>query len=150
MRTIISLFSLSFLFFTAGFISKKNTSNVSNVETTSIHFFTGTWQEALDLAKKEDKLIFLDAYATWCGPCKKMTRNTFTNKKVADFYTKHFINLAVDMEKGEGITLSQKYAVTAYPTLLFLKADGSLIAKRVGYHKASEFLEIGQEIANIR
>ena len=73
-----------------------------------IKFFEGTWEEALTLAKKEHKIIFVDAYTTWCGPCKQMAKDVFTQKEVGDFYNKSFINVKLDMEKGEGIGFSQK------------------------------------------
>ena len=58
-----------------------------------IEFFHGSWDEALELAKKEHKAIFMDAYAEWCGPCKRMAKNIFTQKEVGDFFNKHFINV---------------------------------------------------------
>lgn len=115
-----------------------------------IQFFTGTWQQALDKAKKENKHIFLDAYASWCGPCKMMKHKTFTDKAVAEFYNKNFISVAVDMEKGEGPALADKYAVEAYPTLIYFKPDGKLIGKAMGFRKAKEFLEIGVEASNTK
>lgn len=108
-----------------------------------IQFFSGTWQEALDEAKKENKYIFLDAYTSWCGPCKMMKNKTFTDKSVGEFYNKYFINVAIDMEKGEGPALSNKYGVEAYPTLIYLKPNGMLIGKAMGFRKAKEFLDIG-------
>jgi uncharacterized protein YyaL (SSP411 family) len=58
-------------------------------------------------AKKENKLIFVDAYASWCGPCKLMVKNIFPLKTVGDYYNSHFINAKIDMEKGEGIELAK-------------------------------------------
>src|SRR5687768_15146226 len=65
-----------------------------------IKFFEGTWAEALEAAKKDDKVIFLDAYAAWCGPCKLMTANTFTNEKVGEYFNENFISFKMDMEKN--------------------------------------------------
>lgn len=115
-----------------------------------ITFFTGTWQQALDKAKKENKYIFLDAYASWCGPCKMMKHKTFTDKAVAEFYNKNFVNVAIDMEKGEGPTLADKYGVEAYPTLIYFKPDGKLIGKAMGFRKSKEFLEIGVEASKTK
>jgi thioredoxin 1 len=114
--------------------------------TEGIQFFTGTWLQALDIAKKENKFVFLDAYASWCGPCKLMKRNTFTDAKVAEFYNKHFINMAIDMEKGEGVALSEKYDITSYPTLLFIKPDGKIVLKATGYHKVEDFISVGKNV----
>lgn len=115
-----------------------------------IQFFTGTWQQALDKAKKENKLIFLDAYASWCGPCKMMKHKTFTDKSVGEFYNKHFINVAFDMEQGEGTTLSEKYLVTSYPTLIYANSEGKTIGKVMGFHNPSDFLEIGEKAVKMK
>ena len=64
-----------------------------------IEFFHGSWEEALEEAKKQEKVIFIDAFATWCGPCKRMAREVFPNEKVGEFYNRHFINMKLDMEK---------------------------------------------------
>ncbi|MBK7311923.1 MAG: thioredoxin family protein [Sphingobacteriaceae bacterium] len=121
------------------------TKNVQVKTEEGILFFTGTWQQALDKAKNENKVIFLDAFASWCGPCKMMKHKTFTDKGVADFYNKNFVNVAIDMEKGEGPALAEKYGVDSYPSLIYIKADGKAMGKVVGYHKAKDFLEIGEQ-----
>src|SRR3989304_4987727 len=73
-----------------------------------IHFEQATFSEILAKAKKENKMVMVDAYTTWCGPCKWMAKNIFPNDTVADFYNKHFINAKFDMEKGEGKILAGK------------------------------------------
>jgi thiol-disulfide isomerase/thioredoxin len=98
----------------------------------SITFINKPFAEITALAKKENKLIFMDAYASWCGPCKWMSANIFTNDTVADFYNSHFICIKMDMEKGEGVKLSEKYDIKAYPTLLFIRPDGTLVHLKVG------------------
>lgn len=109
-----------------------------------ISFFQGSWQQTLAKARAENKLIFMDAYATWCGPCKYMSANTFTDASVGAFYNKNFINTKIDMEKGEGIELSSRYGVEAYPTLLFIDGNGKLVHKVVGAQEAADFLETGR------
>lgn len=109
-----------------------------------IDFFKGTWEEALAKAKKEQKIIFMDAYAEWCEPCKKMAANVFTDGQVGDFYNRNFINVKMDMEKGEGRTLQRKYQVTAYPTLLFIDFDGSLVKRAVGAKRSDAFIKLGE------
>jgi thiol:disulfide interchange protein len=113
---------------------------------TGINFETGSWNQALELAKKENKLVFLDIYASWCGPCKMLKSRTFPDAKVGAFYNENFINYAVDAEKGEGVNLASKYNITGYPTLLFVDGKGNLVAKTMGYHNPEEFLEVGQKI----
>ncbi len=109
-----------------------------------IEFFHGTFAEAKALAAKENKLIFMDAYAEWCGPCKRMAATVFTDDKVGQFFNDNFINLKVDMEKGEGTTLSNTFDVSAYPTLLFIDEKGKLVQKEVGAYPAEQFMKAAQ------
>jgi thioredoxin-related protein len=106
------------------------------------------WDDILAKAKTENKLIFMDAYTTWCGPCKKMTREVFPQKIVGDYYNDHFINVKMDMEKGEGVELAQRYSVQAYPTLLFISFDGSLVHRKAGYMEPPEFIALGKEASD--
>jgi thiol-disulfide isomerase/thioredoxin len=106
------------------------------------------FNDALAKAKKEKKIIFVDAFASWCGPCKMMSKNIFTLKTVGDFYNKNFINLAIDMEKGEGREVAKKYSVYSYPTYLFINGDGELLQKDVGYIEEQPFVSLGEETLN--
>lgn len=103
-----------------------------------------SWSQVKEIARKENKMIFLDAYATWCGPCKWMSANVFTDKSVGDFYNERFVNYKLDMEKGEGPELAKKLGVTAYPTLLFLDKNGELVHRVVGSRDIDEFIENGK------
>jgi len=111
-----------------------------------IIFFTGTFAEAKALAKKQKKLIFFDAYASWCGPCKMMKGQTFKNETVADYYNENFINIAMDMEKGEGPELQKLYGVKAYPTLMYINAQGNVLYTALGFKNADEFVTIGKTV----
>ena len=110
-----------------------------------IDFHHITWEEALELAKKEEKTIFIDCYTTWCGPCKRMSKNVFTQTKVGDFYNKNFINLKLDMEKGEGRKFGQKYPVSAYPTLYYISAKGEIVHSVRGGRSVDAFIELGKK-----
>ncbi|MFD0940263.1 thioredoxin family protein [Pedobacter boryungensis] len=102
------------------------------------------WSTVLEKAKKENKVIFLDAYATWCGPCKMMDSETYKDSAVADYYNTNFINVKYDMEKGEGLTLAQRFSVESYPSLLFINPDGTVLHKGTGFRKGPEFTDLGQ------
>ncbi len=108
-----------------------------------IHFIEEDWNNALAEAKKQKKLIFFDAYTSWCGPCKLLKRNTFPDKNAGDFFNKNFINVAVDMEKGDGPALAQQYGVNAYPTLIIADAEGKLVTYTQGYMKPKQLIEFG-------
>jgi len=113
-----------------------------------INFEKGAWEEVLEKAKKENKLIFMDAYASWCGPCKWMAKNTFKNDTIADFYNVQFVNYKLDMEKGQGPELAKKYKVSAYPNLLYINASGELMHRSCGALGTTEFLKLGKEAQN--
>lgn len=106
------------------------------------------WADLLSRAKKENKLIFVDAYATWCGPCKMMAKNVFTDPSVGDYYNAAFVNAKIDMEKGEGPELAQKYGIRAYPTFLYVNGDGELVHSGLGYMEAASFIELGKSAGN--
>ncbi len=110
-----------------------------------VKFFEGSWEEALKLAKTEDKIIFVDAYTTWCGPCKMMSAQTFPVKEVGEFYNANFINMKLDMEKeGDGVTFRRKYNVNAFPTLLYIDGDGKVVQTVMGFKQAAPFIEAGK------
>lgn len=109
-----------------------------------IKFNEGQWNDLLAKAKAQNVLIFVDAYTTWCGPCKMMASNVFTQKDVGDFYNSKFINAKIDMEKGEGIELAQRYTVQAYPTFLWIDGEGKIAHRAVGYQEAEAFIDLGK------
>ena len=111
-----------------------------------IIFDQGTWQEALELAEKEGKPIFLGISASWCSSCKKLKAKTFTDTEVAGFYNAQFINVNFDGEKGEGIKLVEKFKVEKYPSLIFVNAEGKVISQTEGYKNPKQLIEIGKQI----
>jgi thiol:disulfide interchange protein len=103
------------------------------------------WNDVLAKAKAENKLIFLDAYTTWCGPCKYMQQAVFPKSSVGKFYNVNFINVKMDMEKGEGPDLAMKYGLTAIPTLMFIDGNGNLVHRFVGAVDGKELVALGKE-----
>ena len=109
-----------------------------------IHFSKQDWNQVLKTAAKENKIIFLDAYTTWCQPCKKMDKQVFPQKMIGDFFNKKFINVKMNMEKGIGKELQKKYDIFFYPTFLFVTADGTIIHRQAGFLSAPKFLAFGK------
>lgn len=109
-----------------------------------IRFEKPKWEKVLAKANKKDKMIFVDAYTSWCGPCKWMEREVFPNKKVGKFYNTHYVNVKIDMEEGDGIMLADLYNITSYPSLLFFSPEGELVHKVIGAHNIEEFLGLGE------
>lgn len=105
-----------------------------------IHFESGTWKEVLSKAKTSNKMVFIDVYTSWCGPCKAMVKNIFPLKEVAEKFNANFINYKIDAEKGEGVEIAKKFGVQAYPTYLFVNGDGILVYRSLGSMPADKFL----------
>lgn len=110
-----------------------------------IQFFEGSWQQLLAEASKTNKMVFIDVYTDWCGPCKYMDKFVFTEQAIGDKYNTTFLNYKIDAEKGEGRDIARKYNVRAYPTYLFLNHSGDLVYKVVGEREKAPFIKVADE-----
>lgn len=114
-----------------------------------IKFVESSYNEALKQAEQENKLLFMDCYTSWCGPCRLLANRVFPNDSIGQFFNKHFISLKVDMEKGEGPALARQYGVKAYPTLLFIDpSTQEIVSQVVGFRTVKALLEDAQKAAN--
>ena len=113
-----------------------------------IKFEKGTWAEIQAKAKKENKHIFVDAYTTWCGPCKWQSKKVFPQKEVGDFFNKNFVSFKLDMEKGEGVDFAKQYKVRAFPTLVYFNPKGELVHRTTGANPAKVLLKQAGEALN--
>lgn len=115
---------------------------------TGIQFEHGSFAEIKAKAAQEKKLIFVDAFTSWCGPCKWMAKAAFPLPEVGQFYNTNFINAKIDMEKGEGVELARIHNVNMYPTLLYLNAAGEVVHRSVGARDGKELIELGKTALN--
>lgn len=111
-----------------------------------VKFITGTWAEVLAKARAENKPIFIDFYATWCGPCKQMDKNEFTNETLADYFQQNFIAYKVDVDRQEA-ELVQSVNIEAMPTFGFFTPQSKLVFKEVGYTQADALLVLAKMTA---
>jgi len=111
-------------------------------EGTGIKFFEGTWEEALKKSGSENKLIFLDLSTSWCGWCKKMKLNTYSDKKAGEYFNSNFINVELNAEQGEGQRLARKFGVTGYPTVFLIDKNENALLTSEGYHEADELIKL--------
>lgn len=111
-----------------------------------INFFKGSYAEALAKAKLENKPVFLDVYASWCEPCKKLKKTTFKDETVGEYFNKKFICVAVDGETEEGNIILDKYNVRSYPTLIIADYEGNMRTKTTGFIKPQILINFGKRI----
>jgi thiol-disulfide isomerase/thioredoxin len=109
-----------------------------------INFREGGFAEALEAAKSENKLVFMDCYTSWCGPCKLMASKEFVQEKAGEYFNPRFVSVKIDMEKGEGVELRKRYDVNAYPTLLVLNVKGELLCRHAGYLSVDELIDFAE------
>ena len=90
------------------------------------------FKDAVAKAKQMNKLVFLDCYTSWCGPCKMMSNTVFPQEKVGAYMNPRFVNIKIDMEKGEGVELAKRLQISAYPTFIIFNGDGNEIGRFLG------------------
>jgi thioredoxin-related protein len=98
-----------------------------------------SFDAACKLAGEQNKVVMIDFYTTWCGPCKMLDKNTWSDRTVQKWLGEKTVSLKLDAEKE--VSLAKKYRVSAYPTILFIKPDGEVIDRLVGYADPKKFLE---------
>lgn len=153
-KLLFSAISVVALLMVFAFVPKikiiDSKTEISKTTDEGIIFVESDWKKALAEAKKQNKPIFLDAYTTWCGPCRMLKQHTFTDKAVAEYFNKNFINIALDMEKGDGLAVAEKYQIKAYPTLIITDADQKSVSVSEGYIGPGELMQFGKYVIDKR
>ena len=142
---LFSLGVLSLLVFIGSAFSTPEKSPAKAADE-GIAFFDGSYEELIAKAAAEQKPIFIDVYTDWCGPCKMMSKYVFTQKEVGDFYNDKFICYKLNAERGEGPKIARKFAVSGYPTLLFLDKNGKRLMKKAGARSSEQFITLGNQV----
>lgn len=113
-------------------------------QTQGIAFETSRpWKKVVEKARGENKLIFVDCYADWCGPCKQLASQVFVQKNVGEFFNRHFVNVQFNVEKDvDDKGNVAKWGVVSLPTLLFIDPKTEqVIGKLVGAGDAAWLVE---------
>jgi thiol:disulfide interchange protein len=153
-KSIVALILIAIAGFSFTFVNnmpKEGNTLSSELEAlpakTGIKFQKISLSEAKGLAKKSNKIVFIDCYTTWCGPCKVLDSKVFSQDKVGNLFNNKFINIKLDMENDpDGKKVAASYRVNSYPTLLFIDKDGTLKKRSIGFKTAEELIGIANSI----
>lgn len=108
------------------------------------------WEQLLKKATSENKFIFLDCYTSWCGPCKAMDENVYTNKELGQFMNKNFISVKIlmDSPQTDDKGIQRKFNVNVFPTFLFLSPTGSIVHRSFAYKSTNDFFSLVKDAMN--
>lgn len=119
-----------------------------------------SWQEILQKAKTENRFVFLDCYASWCGPCKIMDKKVYSDDSVGAYMNARFICVKIQMDTSKNDddeikslyatahTFAEKYHIGAYPSYLFFSSDGQVVHKSLGAKSKEEFIGMANAATN--
>jgi thioredoxin 1 len=113
-----------------------------------IKFSQQSYKQVLAKAKASHRRVFVDAYATWCAPCKELRKTTFKDAKAAAYFNKNFINFSIDVEKGDGVELAKAWQVEGLPTLLIVDENGKVLANHTGFVDGNGLLQFAEEASD--
>ena len=102
------------------------------------------WKQVVKEAREAGKMVFVDCYTSWCGPCKVLSSKIFPLKEVGDFYNANFICYKLDCEKGDGVEVAKTYQIMSFPTYLYVDGNGKLFYRSGAYMPAEKFIEEGK------
>ena len=114
----------------------------------SLEFRDDYWLEkALQIAKIEDKNIFIDTYTPWCGPCKLMDIQ-FQDPELGEFFNENYINIKINMDSEHGAAIKTNYDVFFLPTLIIVDKHGNVKYSSDGLISSDELLSFGKHFHN--
>ncbi len=96
----------------------------------------------MEKAKKENKVVFIDFFTTWCAPCRLMDQSVFSDEDVATYMNQNCLSMKINAEKGEGVALKVQFNVNAYPTYIFIDGEGNEVVKKTGSLSIEEFKKL--------
>lgn len=118
----------------------------ASVVAQGIKWQNGSFEDVIKTSKKQHKIIFLDVYATWCGPCKLMDSQVFADSTIGKIFNTQFINAKIDGETVEGKQLVEQFELNSYPSRLFITENWEVLSKQEGTSSITNLLKIAATV----
>ncbi len=138
MKKQVSIILIGFILFQSCNVPVQK---LGDVEYGRVMFEFNNLDKVLIASKEQNKPIFVDVYTSWCGWCRRLDNETYTNPTVIRYINKNFIPIKMDAEHGQGRTLVSKYGIHAYPRMLFLDSTGKVLNSITGFKDAPKLLQ---------
>lgn len=86
-------------------------------------------EQALKIARAQNKLVLADMSAIWCPTCRKLDQQVFADQQVKEAVGKRYIFSRIEYESPEGKAFAERYRVSGFPTVLILDAEGKMLRR---------------------
>lgn len=144
LTSVLFLLAVSAIIFAFRSLNKNEEKSI--VSAYAIDFTKGNLEEAVSLAKKENKPLFIMVDASWCPSCKKMKKKVLPEKELGVFYNSHFISTMVDFDSEDGKMLRKQYNVHGTPSFLYLTAEGAIINQTAGFQTKEALIDAAKNL----
>lgn len=148
MKKVMVILSLALLWACASEDGKLADSTKTDQSGFTVNFVAASYAGALEQARSADKMLLVDFYAVWCGPCKRLDKAVFSDPAAGEYINREFVSIKIDGEKGEGPELMKQFKVTAYPTTIVIDPEKGEVDRIVGFGgDASGFVQTLKDYA---